>query len=92
MIITAKFASTCPCCSARILVGSKVEWSKGSPARHVTCSAGVATVTSATRISFAAPTSRTARRSYGGRRTGCSCGSVEGASRDSDCWTCQHDA
>jgi hypothetical protein len=26
------------------------------------------------------------------RRTGCSCGSVEGEVRDTDCWTCQHDA
>lgn len=37
MIITAKFASSCPCCSARILVGSKVEWTKGEKARHVAC-------------------------------------------------------
>ena len=88
MIITAKFASTCPCCSARITVGSKVEWSKGSPARHVTCSAGTTALTAATH-----PRSNyTARRSYGGRRTGCSCGSVEGTTRDSDCWTCKFDA
>lgn len=26
-----------------------------------------------------------------GRRTGCSCGSVEGESRPNDCWTCRHD-
>jgi len=25
-------------------------------------------------------------------RTGCSCGSREGWPKDSDCWTCQHDA
>jgi hypothetical protein len=37
MVITAKFASFCPCCSARIEVGSKVEWSRGEKARHVTC-------------------------------------------------------
>ena len=37
MIITAKFASACPCCSQRIVVGSQVEWTKGSPARHVSC-------------------------------------------------------
>jgi GTP cyclohydrolase FolE2 len=37
MTITAKFASVCPCCTARITPGQKVEWSKGSPARHVTC-------------------------------------------------------
>ena len=32
MIITAKFASVCPCCNSRIVPGSNVEWSKGSPA------------------------------------------------------------
>ena len=37
MTITARYASTCPCCRAPIAVGSKVEWRKGSPARHVTC-------------------------------------------------------
>jgi hypothetical protein len=37
MIIVAKFASVCPCCSARIAVGAKVEWSKGEKARHVAC-------------------------------------------------------
>ncbi len=88
MIITAKFASTCPCCSAPIAVGAKVEWSKGSRARHVTCTAGTTALTAATHPR----SSYTARRSYGGRRTGCSCGSVEGASRDSDCRQCQYDA
>ena len=43
MIITAKFASTCPCCSAPIAVGSKVEWSKGTKARHADCSGAAAT-------------------------------------------------
>lgn len=56
MIITAKFASVCPCCSIRIVAGSKVEWSKGSPARHVAC---------AGKPAVAAPA--TARRSYGSR-------------------------
>ena len=37
MVITAKFASVCPCCSQRIHVGSKIEWSKGAPARHTAC-------------------------------------------------------
>lgn len=31
-------------------------------------------------------------RRTGGRRTGCSCGSIEGQIRASDCWTCKHDA
>lgn len=28
----------------------------------------------------------------GGTRTGCSCGSVEEYTKDTDCWTCKHDA
>ena len=47
MIITAKFASTCPCCAAHIDVGSKIEWSKGSPARHVSCAPVAATISAA---------------------------------------------
>lgn len=39
MIITAKFASMCPCCSSRIVEGSKVEWNRGEKARHVACAA-----------------------------------------------------
>jgi len=37
MIITAKYASVCPCCSQRIVPGTKVEWAKGSPAKHGAC-------------------------------------------------------
>lgn len=37
MQITAKFASVCSSCGSRIWVGARVEWSKGSPARHVSC-------------------------------------------------------
>lgn len=37
MIITAKFSSVCPCCSVRIVPGTPVEWTKGSPARHPGC-------------------------------------------------------
>ena len=64
MIITAKFASTCPCCAAPIAVGSKVEWSKGQRARHATCT-GV--VPAASPVRPAAPRSarfygRSARR------------------------------
>lgn len=44
MIITAKFASVCPCCSVRIDVGSKVEWSKGAKAVHVACAGKAAPV------------------------------------------------
>ncbi len=37
MIIVAKFSSMCPKCGQSIDPGSKVEWSKGSKASHVTC-------------------------------------------------------
>lgn len=70
MTITAKFASICPCCNVRITPGTKVEWTKGSPARHVSC--GTAAVTS-TRVMVA----DMPRRSSRGRWTGCSCGSRE---------------
>jgi hypothetical protein len=58
MVITAKFASVCPCCNARIAVGSRVEWSKGASARHVACagSAPVSRVSAAR--SAPRPTSR----------------------------------
>jgi hypothetical protein len=89
MIITAKFASTCPVCRRAISVGSKVEWSKGAKACCPAC-AGRAPVMQA---APARPRLAAVRAAMGGgRRTGCSCGSVEGASRDGDCWTCRHDA
>ena len=44
MIITARFASLCPCCNSRIEVGSEVEWSKGAKARHVSCPSGSTSV------------------------------------------------
>lgn len=37
MIINAKFASVCPCCSKRIDVGTRVEWSPGAKAMHFVC-------------------------------------------------------
>jgi hypothetical protein len=59
MIITAKFASTCSCCRQPIAVGSKIEWSKGSPAKHVACSQGPVSTGNAGH-----------RRSYGRRASG----------------------
>ena len=47
MIITAKFASTCSCCRQPIAVGSKIEWSKGAPAKHVACAQGPSSTVSA---------------------------------------------
>ena len=81
MVITAKFASVCPCCSNRITPGIKVEWSKGSEARHVSC------VATKPVYSYAIGSSST-----GGRRTGCRCGSREGVQSANDCRTCRHDA
>lgn len=57
MIITAKFASVCPCCSSRIAVGEKVEWERGSKARHVAC-AGKPAVASVTRRTYRQPLGR----------------------------------
>jgi hypothetical protein len=96
MTITAKFASVCPCCNVRITPGAKVEWTKGTPARHVTCGtpAGAPTITM-TRVSVA---DMPRRSSHGrGRWTGCSCGSREDArgnliSSERNCFTCDHDA
>jgi hypothetical protein len=78
MIITAKFASVCPCCRQPIAVGSKIEWSKGSPAKHVACAQGSATVVGMQIVKVAdMPRRRTGGH---GRRTGCSCGSREDSS------------
>lgn len=91
MIITAKFAGTCPCCSGVITVGSKVEWSKGAKAVHAACAGKSAGPT-------VAKTSSNPRRSYarsGGKWNGCSCGAREypdGSISDNACWTCKHDA
>lgn len=64
MTITAKFASVCPCCNQRIQIGSKVEWSKGSKARHVAC-AGSAVAAAPTTYSGRIESSR---RAWGARR------------------------
>ncbi len=91
MTITAKFASVCPCCNVRITPGTKVEWSKGSPARHVTC-------TGAPAVARVMVADMPRRRPTGrGRWTGCSCGSREDSygdliPSDRNCASCEHDA
>lgn len=51
-----------------------------------------ALVSGAPKSTYSAPSrSQYARRSGGGRWTGCSCGSREGNPRDSDCAQCQYD-
>ena len=42
-------------------------------------------------VSGAAPAKSTGKRRSRGTWTGCSCGSVEEYSRDSDCASCEHD-
>lgn len=101
MTISAKFATVCPCCNNRINVGDKVEWTKGSKARHVACAASTALPTgNGARITMAALSAHVATlpRSRGySRRTGCSCGSREDSSgdlipSDRNCASCEHDA
>jgi len=92
MIIAAKFASVCPVCSQRIVPGTRVEWSKGSPARHTACAQG-----SATPVRGAAPASRysSGRAAGRGRRTGCACGARElpdGSLSAGACAQCRYDA
>jgi hypothetical protein len=89
MIITAKFASVCPCCAVGIEVGSKVEWSRGDKARHVACAA------SSSRVSRATSTRSSGYRSDRGRWNGCSCGAREmpdGSVSANACASCRYDA
>jgi hypothetical protein len=53
MVITARFASTCPRCNNPIAVGSSVNWERGSKATHTQCPAARAA---------AAPAAPAARR------------------------------
>ena len=81
MIITAKFASVCPCCNSRIVPGSKVDWTKGSPAKHTACSGA-----------GARPAGR--RTSSRGRWNGCACGAREmpdGSLSANACDSCRYD-
>ena len=94
MIITAKFASKCPCCPNTITPGIKVEWSKGSPARHVTCAVTHGATTTDLSQQRTLAQSR-GRRS--GTWTGCSCGSRKDSYGDlipsgTNCASCEHDA
>jgi hypothetical protein len=59
MVITAKFASICPCCNARIEVGSKVEWEKGSKACHVACTGSTSPKATTARRGFVGASGRT---------------------------------
>mgnify|MGYP001610170486 FL=1 len=39
MTISAKYPSRCAVCGGTIVVGAKIEWAKGQPARHTACPA-----------------------------------------------------
>jgi hypothetical protein len=99
MTITAKYAGTCPICRQSIAPGQKVEWAKGSQARHVACATATpqaAPVWSRGERIMVADLPRGGRRG-GSRRTGCSCGSREDYNgdlipSDRNCASCEHDA
>lgn len=94
MTITAKYAATCPCCKSSIRPGDKIEWSKGSPAKHATCPAPAPAPARATATTYGQRIG--AQRAAWGARRGMgaghgSAGSVPGYSRyctDNDSCRC----
>jgi len=58
MTITAKFTSICPVCNVRITPGTKVEWSRGSQARHVACTAAAPAARAARSTAYTGPAYR----------------------------------
>ena len=40
MVITSKYKGTCKSCGGSIRRGEKIDWSKGSGARHIDCAEG----------------------------------------------------
>lgn len=78
-----------------VTVVTKAGASKVETIRSVIWTGGGKSICSIVHGSRTAPRPSGARSyssSRGGRRTGCHCGSLEGVSRASDCWTCRHDA
>lgn len=71
MIITAKFESVCPCCQSSIAVGSRVEWERGSKARHETCAGKPAATSTTTGARTSSSSSRGGRRWYPCGYPGC---------------------
>jgi hypothetical protein len=84
--MTAKYPGRCAGCGQNLSAGSQIEfWGPGC-VTHTWCAP-----TSAPRQASSPRPSASARR-YENKRTGCSCGSVEGYTKPTDCWTCKHDA
>lgn len=89
MTITAKFASTCPCCNRPIVPGAKVEWTKGTKARHVLCVIAAGTTGAASPLAQRPAMTRRYRAPYG--KIECDeCGDY--VTRGSVCWEtgCRH--
>lgn len=59
MTITAKFPATCPTCGGAIAAGDKIEWQRGTRARHTACPDAAALTP--------APRRMASRRSYSQR-------------------------
>lgn len=58
MIITAKFASTCPVCQGAIAPDEQIEWRKGTRSRHPRCATVEAPVTAGADLTTPAATRR----------------------------------
>jgi hypothetical protein len=80
MTITAKYAGKCTQCGGAIEAGDVIAWSKTGGASHLKCD-GAASVAV-----------RSRRSSPRGRWSGCSCGSIDGHPRASDCAQCRFDS
>lgn len=70
--------------------GWRVPADKASAARALVSGSGSKSNSGGTVASSRARTSGSSGYSRG-RRTGCSCGSIEDQPRASDCWQCRHD-
>ena len=70
MTIAAKYSTKCPACNVMISAGAQVEWSKGSPARHVSCPGAAASSRPSAQVGYLrvgqATRYTSARRSSGG--------------------------
>jgi hypothetical protein len=85
--MVAKYPGRCAGCGHNLSVGSQIEFWGSGCATHTWCAPK-----SAPGQASSAASNRSSARRYENKRTGCSCGSVEGYTKPTDCWTCKHDA
>ena len=93
MIITAKFASSCPCCGLAIKPGAKVNWAPGTKASHVSCG-GATSAHNAVAVSGRSTQSRRGYSARAGKWNGCACGAREmddGSLSANACASCRYD-